>query len=224
MKLPQVSSLTKTDWMEVRFSTYATLFIFGSAIILAVAFITPFWLQSETIRNQKFERLGLWEACFIRITDYNHRYDRTISGCRWIFEDDLEFLLDYLEPAFFIITQILFTAGFLLLVLVCVGIVAVQQCFIIEREDYALRALSVASALSAISCSSAVIIFAINGTREDWMPDPQHIYLSWSFAFALVGSILLWVAALLFYIEMQLTIKRQLGQSGNPHSSNRSRQ
>lgn len=117
-------------------------------------------------------------------------------------------MLHHVPTAFFITTQVLFTSGFLLLILVCAGILAVQQCFIIEREDYALRALSVASSLSAISCTTAVTIFAIHADREDWMPDPEHNYLSWSFAGALIGSVLLWIAALLFYIEMQLTIRR----------------
>lgn len=114
--------------------------------------------------------------------------------------------------AFFIVTQVLYTAGFLLLVLVCAGIVAVQQCFIIEREDYALRALSIASLLSGVSCTSAVIIFTIYGNRDDWMPDSDHNYFSWSYAAAVIGSILLWIAALLFYIEMQLTLRREMRQ------------
>lgn len=105
--------------------------------------------------------------------------------------------------------------------LICAGILAVQQCFIIEREDYALRALSMASFLSAISCTTAVTIFAINATREDWMPDPEHNYLSWSFAGAIIGSLLLWVASLLFYIEMQLTIQRDLHYGTHTHSSSR---
>lgn len=94
-----------------------------------------------------------------------------------------------------------------------------QQCFIIEREDHALRALSIASLLSAVSCSLAVIIFGVNATREDWMPDPEHNYLSWSYAAALVGSVLLWIAALLFYIDMQLTIRRDLRQAGHSYGS-----
>lgn len=117
------------------------------------------------------------------------------------------------------LTQVLYTAGFLLLALVCAGIIAVQQCFIIEREDYALRALSVASLLSAVSCTSAVTIFAIYGNNEDWMPDSEHNYFSWSFAAALIGSFLLWIAALLFYIEMQLIIRRNLRHGSHSQGS-----
>lgn len=85
-----------------------------------------------------------------------------------------------------------------------------RQCFVIEREDYALRALTVATAISATSCTIAVTIFAINGPRKDWMPHPEHNYLSWSFAAAVAGSTLLWIASLLFYIDMRLMIRREL--------------
>lgn len=104
-----------------------------------------------------------------------------------------------------------------MLVLICTGIVAVQQCFIIEREDYALRALSVASLLSAVSCTFAVVIFALYANEEDWMPDPDHNYFSWSFAAALVGSLVLWVVALLFYIEMQIVVRKNRRQGSYSH-------
>lgn len=99
MNLPRFRSLTKIDLMDVRCSSYATLLIFSSAIILAVSFVTPFWLESKTIPNQRFQRLGLWEACFARLHDHHYRYDRVISGCKWIFDEDYAFLIDFLEPS-----------------------------------------------------------------------------------------------------------------------------
>ena len=98
MNLPRISSLTKLDLMDIRCSTYATLLIFTSAAILATSFVTPYWLESGTIPNQRFQRLGLWEACFSRLHDHHYRYDRVISGCKWIFDEDYRFLVDYLEP------------------------------------------------------------------------------------------------------------------------------
>lgn len=200
MNIPKLRSLIKVAPLEIKCSTYATVFIFSAAALLAVAFVTPFWLECKKIPDQRFLRIGLWEACFARIHDHYHRYDRVISGCKWMFDKDYSFLMDYLEPPFFIATQVLFTLGFLLLLLVCLGILAVQRYFIIEREDYALRALSVASIISAISCSSAVILFAIYGNRDDWMPDSEHNYFSWSFGAASLGSFLLWIASLLYFI------------------------
>uniref|UniRef100_A0A6G1S926 Uncharacterized protein n=1 Tax=Aceria tosichella TaxID=561515 RepID=A0A6G1S926_9ACAR len=178
--------------------------------LTAFAFFSSHWLEVERrFYGSKFRKLGLWRMCFNSFSaPDDYQFKKFYVGCRWIFADEYKPIRRFLLPAFFISTQVLYTAGFLLLVLVCAGIVAVQQCFIIEREDYALRALSVASLLSAISCTSAVTIFAIYADRDDWMPDPEHNYLSWSFAAALIGSVLLWVSALLFYIEMRLTIVR----------------
>lgn len=99
MNLAGFRSPTKIDLMDVRCSTYATLSIFTAAAILAIAFVTPFWLESNTIPNQRFQRLGLWEACFARLHDHHFRYDRVVSGCKLIFDEDYAFLIDFLEPS-----------------------------------------------------------------------------------------------------------------------------
>lgn len=97
--MSRLRSITKVDPMDVRCSTYATGLIFGAALLLAFAFITPYWLQSETIKDQRFRQLGLWEACFDRLHDHHYRYDRVVSGCKWIFDEDFSFLIDFLEPS-----------------------------------------------------------------------------------------------------------------------------
>lgn len=99
MELARFREIRKMDLLEVRCSTYATLLIFLSAAILAIAFVTPLWLESETIADQRFRRLGLWEACFDKIHDHHYRYDRVVTGCRWIFDEDFAFLIDFLEPS-----------------------------------------------------------------------------------------------------------------------------
>lgn len=99
MELSRFKAFRRIDLLEVRCSTYATLIVFLSVAILAIAFVTPFWLESETIPDQRFRRLGLWEACFAKIHDHHYRYDRVVSGCRWIFDEDYAFLIDFLEPS-----------------------------------------------------------------------------------------------------------------------------
>lgn len=98
MKLPRLKSPRDIDFMGIRCSTYATFLIFGSVILLALAFLTPYWLVSENIPDQRFKRLGLWEACFVRLHDHYYRYDRVVSGCKYIFDDDYAFLINFLEP------------------------------------------------------------------------------------------------------------------------------
>lgn len=100
MNLPRFKSVTVLDknLVDIRCSTWATLFIFISAVILSVAYVTPYWLQSETVpNNQRFQKLGLFEVCFVRFHDHHYRYDRFIEGCKWIFDEDLLFISDFLE-------------------------------------------------------------------------------------------------------------------------------
>ena len=100
MNLPRLASLTRMDksLVDIRCSTWATLFIFTSAVVLGIAFATPYWLQSRTLSSeQKFEKLGLFEVCFTKFHDHHYRYDRIVEGCKWIFDEDLIFLYDFLE-------------------------------------------------------------------------------------------------------------------------------
>lgn len=99
MKLASINHIADIDFMAVRCSTYATLLIFTAALTLAFAFTTSHWLESETIPDQKFQRLGLWEACFNKLYDDRYRYDRVVSGCKWLFDDDYSFMIDFLEPS-----------------------------------------------------------------------------------------------------------------------------
>lgn len=102
MNLPKLKSIRHVDLMEVRCSTYATLLIFTAAFVLAIAFVTPNWLECKTIPDQRFQQLGLWEACFARLHDHHYRYDRVISGCKWILDEDNAFMIDFLEPSKYI--------------------------------------------------------------------------------------------------------------------------
>lgn len=62
----------------------------------------------------------------------------------------------------------------------------------------------------------SVIIFGANGDRRDWMPNWEHNDLSWSFALAVVGSILLVPAGALFLVEAKRARYRRLESSRPP--------
>uniref|UniRef100_T1JEE8 Uncharacterized protein n=1 Tax=Strigamia maritima TaxID=126957 RepID=T1JEE8_STRMM len=62
----------------------------------------------------------------------------------------------------------------------------------------------------------AVIIFGARGDGRDWMPDPDHNYLSWSFALAVIGVYFLWVGSLLFFIEGRRGASKMANQASYP--------
>jgi hypothetical protein len=203
--------VVKVDITSVRAVTYAAVFTFFAAIFTIIAFSTPNWLVSDNRQPVKrFERLGLWEACFHKFRDTNYLYDREFVGCSWLFDEDYAFLLDFLEPPFFIATQVLYTIGFVFLLFACIGVLAIQLCFVIDREIFAMKVLSVIMFLAALFSTIAVIIFGVRGDDRDWMPDHDHNFLSWSFGLAVVGVFFEWMSAILFWAESRILFKKEL--------------
>lgn len=204
------------DITSIRSSTYAAIFIYLSAIFTIIAFSTPYWLSSDGKQAVKhFDNLGLWEACFTRFSDPNYLYDRQFIGCKWLFDEDYTFLSNILEPPFFIVTQTLYTIGLVFLLIGVLGVLAIQLCFVVEKEVYAMRVLAVITLISAKCMTIAVLVFGIWGDDRDWMPDPEHNYLSWSFALAVVGTLYQWASTTLFWIESRILSKRTVRKRDN---------
>ncbi|XP_074603572.1 uncharacterized protein LOC141857064 isoform X1 [Brevipalpus obovatus] len=199
---------------DARISAYAVLAI--SFIVSLIAFSTPYWLASDRRHyGATFDKLGLWETCFRSMKDpYDFQFFRYYTGCRWIFSyeysDGNINLREFLLPAFFVATQTLYTLGFVFLLLAVIGVLAIQLCFVVDKEMYAMRVLSIIMFLSALFCTTACIIFGIKGDDRDWMPDPEHNYLSWSFALAVVGVFFQWMASILFWVENRILYKKEL--------------
>ncbi|RWS12546.1 claudin domain containing protein-like protein [Dinothrombium tinctorium] len=207
------------DITAVQSSTYAAVATYLSAIFTIIAFSTPYWLASDGKQAVKhFNNLGLWEACFTSFQDPNYLYDRVFSGCKWLFDEDYEFMRHILEPPFFVATQVLFTIGFVFLLLAVVAVLAIHLCFVVDNEVIAMKVLSAITFLAALFTTIAVIVFGIKGDDREWMPDPEHNFLSWSFALAVIGSFLQWVASVLFGVESRVLHKKRLKQSNNSFS------
>ncbi|KAL3282103.1 hypothetical protein HHI36_005301 [Cryptolaemus montrouzieri] len=187
-------------------------------IFILIAFCTPYWLQNdEKIENPQFIKIGLWEVCFVNFEDFRHHYDYRFTGCWWVFEEEYYIIHDFLLPGFFIATQFFFT---LCTTLLLVGIFLTwMYCFCSRDHDkYILLLLSNGSnlVLSGIFGVIACLIFGINGDRRDWMPNWQHNSLGFSYAFACIGSLLLFPAGALFMIEARRARYRRLASSQPP--------
>lgn len=61
-----------------------------------------------------------------------------------------------------------------------------------------------------------VCIFGAYGDSRDWMPNWEHNDLSWSFALAAVGTLLLLPAGALFMVEARRFRYRNLEESQQP--------
>jgi len=195
---------------DARVSVLAVLALGASLSFLS--FVTPNWLASDTrLYGAEFVKLGLWETCFRSFRGpHDFEYRKYFAGCRWIFREEYQTIRSFLLPAFFIATQVLYTIGFVFLLVAVIGTLAIELCFITDREAFAMRILSTIMFLAGLFCTIAVIIFGIRGDDRDWMPDPEHNFLSWSFALAVVACFCHWIAAVLFLVESRILYKREL--------------
>ncbi|CAL1271262.1 unnamed protein product [Larinioides sclopetarius] len=180
-----------------------------SALCIIIAFTTPYWLVSDGLAPvEKFQKLGLWEACFKHFVDINYRYDREFHGCKWIFDEDYNFIQNFLTPPFFVAVQVLFTLGLVCLILACLVLMVFTLCLLSDKEVFILKLLGGLALASGLLSTVAVITFGANGDERNWMPDPDHNHLSWSFGLAIVGAVTELGAGVLFLIESHLAQRR----------------
>lgn len=98
-KLSTKNLSKRLDVTNVRNVTYAAMFTFATVFSDTIAFSTPNWLAADGRQPiKRFNKLGLWEACFHSFRDPHYLFDREFRGCKWIFDEDYAFLVDFLEP------------------------------------------------------------------------------------------------------------------------------
>ncbi|KAK4880529.1 hypothetical protein RN001_008675 [Aquatica leii] len=199
---------TKTGLSAVALTVTSFLFVL-------IAFCTPCWLVADgRLPNPTFERIGLWQVCFNKFEDFRHQYDFQFTGCWWVFEEEYYIIHDFLLPGFFIATQFFLTLCITLLLIA--AFLTWLYCFCSRYHDkYVLLLLSIGTDLEiAGACGLiGVSIFGAFGDSRDWMNDWQHNGLGWSFAFAAIGSILLFPAGALFLVEARRCRYRNLQES-----------
>uniref|UniRef100_T1J6A5 Claudin n=1 Tax=Strigamia maritima TaxID=126957 RepID=T1J6A5_STRMM len=184
-----------------------------ATLFVIIGYSTPYWLVSDlNIPKIRYYNLGLWNVCLNNFRDPLYLYDMVFNGCRYIPIEDLWFIRDQiLEPAFFIAVQVLFTFCLICVLIACALVIMYSMCCTPENYKM-LYGISLDLLIAATFGTMAVIIFGARGDGRDWMPDPDHNYLSWSFALAVIGVYFLWVGSLLFFIEGRRTRKQEKSQ------------
>ncbi|XP_066599538.1 clc-like protein 2 [Prorops nasuta] len=181
-------------------------------ICVCVAFATASWLVSDNrITGPKLNKLGLWRHCFRSLPNPAEvdAPKRFFGSCRWVYDP---FTANYSEirgfrlPPFMIATQFFFTLCFLLGLISFALILVFTICCHPGQNRYTqlISAIGYLSLASGICGCIAVIIFGCLGNGKDWMPGQENSYLGWSFAIAVIGSILMLIASILFLVEVNV--------------------
>jgi len=186
-------------------------------VLITLSFVTVNWLEGDPrFYGTEFESLGLWVHCFRSYPDYNDlKHQQYYAGCRWIFNPftaGYDKIRTYLVPPFFVAVQFFFTLCFIGVLLASVMVLSYLLCI----EDYyrvkVLRWTGFTLVTSAFCGSIALLIFGTRADGEDFMPDAEHNYLSWSFGLAFVGVFFEFVAAILFIVEARILQRKEIAK------------
>lgn len=107
-------------------------------------------------------------------------------------------MMEFLAPSFFIATQVIYTIGFIMCV---VGMVLLIAVLVRGPNPGMLFALGGLFMMAAMFICISFIVFAARVFDREWIFGWQSNFLSWSFALAVAGGILLWICGALFLIE-----------------------
>ncbi|CAG0915408.1 unnamed protein product [Notodromas monacha] len=132
----------------------------------------------------------------------------------WLANDGLLPDPKFHKLAFFTATQTFFTFSFTMGMLVCIGVLAFNFVCPTSWEVQALRIIGCGSVGAGIFGGIAVIIFGALGDSRDFMPHWEHNYLSWSFAFGVVGTMFQVISGILFLVESRRLRKRMETSAG----------
>ncbi|XP_023226086.1 uncharacterized protein [Centruroides vittatus] len=203
--------------MAFRALYVAVFFVFLTLIVVIISFSTPSWLVADGKNpHQNFHKIGLWEICYNReYDDYNdyqyhrrYRHDYGPYSCKWIFDEEYYFFRDFILQPFFVAVQVFFTLGLIALLVAGLLTIILLVCMRSGKQGMVIG-IGIITLFAAICCTLAVIIFGALGDGRDWMPYPDHNYLSWSFGLGVLGAILAFITAILFFADALLVKHKQ---------------
>ena len=92
----KMATRSRGDWLLI----IGLIFCSSALLFLIIGFSTPHWLELDTkhIKNNGFEKIGLWEACFNNFAYYKDYTGKTYNGCWWIFSYEYRPIWSYINP------------------------------------------------------------------------------------------------------------------------------
>lgn len=167
-----------------------TVLALTATLFHILGFSTPHWLESFEQAKSRFDRIGLWTACF-----HNFGYDRDqlgklYDGCHWIYSYEYKPIFDWLNPQWFLVVQVIMT---LVLIVNCLtSLILVLGRLgkgLVYTKFFSQFLTSMGMFTSGVMTSFCVTLFGIKSDVDrQWFPRPDQNYLSWSFGLVVVSG------------------------------------
>ncbi|CAD5118784.1 DgyrCDS7463 [Dimorphilus gyrociliatus] len=156
-----------------------------SLVLCGVAYGTGHWYIGGGHDN-KFERLGLWEACF---NGYEHTSDyigKAYYGCWWMFHKEYSYVRGWMMPSWFISVQSLMSFAVVFEILSVVVLIKVGKSTGHDKAPLIACGLTI---INTFCIAVSVIVFGVMiGEDRTWMPRFDLDYLGWSFGLAVLSG------------------------------------
>ncbi|XP_050673302.1 uncharacterized protein LOC126971176 [Leptidea sinapis] len=176
-----------------------------SGLFLLLSFAGPYWIESYPEMFSSFKHMGLWEYCFDRFRFPHYQFDKLFHGCNYIFSKEYYVIREWLLPGWLMAVQAFVTLALILsftsqLMLASV-VIRMPLRTVLRYEWVYVSCATVMVAMSSAFLFLAVVVFGANCYRRDWLLYPSFNVLSWSYAFAVIASILFGIAAVFLFFE-----------------------
>jgi len=196
------------------------LFVISTLVCNIIALCTNVWLKSSSEDQADFMNIGLFTACF---HEYFHPHEsppKKYDGCHGLTSDTYSTIQDWLVPSWLtackvvaVIALILQIIGTIFLILLMLNWFCKWACCDKNGRGCCERCLIYSTPIlfvvAGMFMMSAVMIFADNAfrlqCRDFWLggadPFTNHLSFSWAFAVAgcilsfLAGGFLIWLVA-----------------------------
>ncbi|KAH8419796.1 hypothetical protein KR009_002685 [Drosophila setifemur] len=184
---------------------FGAIVTFASFFVLMMSFCSPYWIESYIETRTSFKNMGLWQYCFKDFVYPKYQFTKMFTGCHNIFSHYFYVIREYLLPGWLMAVQgfvtMSFIIVFLVLLMLSMTIIRLPLKPVLQYEWLLVRFSFFGTAASSLFMFLAVCIFGGCAYRRDWLMYPKFNVLGWSYAFAVVTFMLLFVATLILHRE-----------------------
>jgi len=182
-------------------------------LLLLMAFVSPYWIQSYEETFSNFKNMGIWQYCFENFRYPYFQFDKLFNGCHSVYSEEYYVIREWLLPGWLLVIQAFVTLAFLLsyfgqAVLVML-LVRFPLKFVLENEWLLSSTISICNGIAAALIFLSVVIFGSQCRRRDWLMYPNFNHLSWSYWLAIISMIFHAIGAIFLYMDAKVNYSRR---------------
>lgn len=190
-------------------------------VIHVIGFSSPHWLESFEQANSRFDRIGLWEACFNHFGYDRDQLGKQYDGCHWIYSYEYKPIFDWLNPDWLLTVQIMMTLSLVINLLTSILLIVGRFGVCLPyKESMSQLIASSGMFISTFLVGISVTIFGVKSKIDrQWFPRPDQNFLTWAFGLAVLSAFFTLFAAMCLLVDgyrIKFEQRRQ-SRKGDPY-------